>query len=107
MKREDKLLKDVKLIEKQFPDYCLVKKIVEERLVPSHFVFTYYTNVQLVHLKALLNEDDKTYQVSSSDQVLIKSVEVDKIRDVLDSMKIQMGLTGAIHTEYKITSFER
>lgn len=108
-KRIDKLLNDYKHFEEQFPDMCLVKKqdYDTQELVPSHYVFTFYTNVSLVHMKAILNDDNKTYQITSSGHILIQSIEPSKIRHKLESMKIQTGMTGAINSDYKITSFER
>lgn len=111
MKKIDKLLKDYDCIKEQFPDMCLVKKqeTRDSEFLPSHYVFTYYTynSVSLVHMTANLNEDNKTYRVSSSGQVLLSSVLPEDIKAKLEKMKIQVGMTGAVNSDYKITSFER
>ena len=106
MSRVDKLLQDYDVFKEQFPDMCLVKKKdASDEYLPSYYVFTFYTNVSLVHLRADLNDDCNTYKISSQGQVLVKNVTVSKLRSKLESMKIQTGLTGAINSDYKITSF--
>lgn len=111
MKKVDKLVKDFDCIKEQFPDMCLVKKqdTHSSEFLPSHYVFTYYTynSVSLIHMKATLNSDMKTYQVSSSGNVLLSNVRPEDIKACLEKMKIQVGLTGAINSDYKVTSFER
>lgn len=107
MSKVNKLLKDYKLFEEQFSDMCLVKKTKGSELIPSHYVFTFYANVSLVHLRAELNEDNETYRISAQGQILIDSIAPSKIRSKLEKMKIQTGLTGAIGNDYKITSFVR
>ena len=111
MKKIDKLLKDFDCIKEQFPDMCLVKKqeTAGSEFLPSHYVFTYYTynSVSLVHMTATLNSDMRTYKISSLGQVLIPSVLPENIKAKLEKMKIQVGMTGAINSDYKVTSFER
>lgn len=109
MDRVDKLVKDFELISSQFPDSCLVKKYQGDELVPDHIVFTYYiySSVSLVHIKAMLNDDNKTYRLTSGNHLILESVKPESIRSRLERVKIQVGLTGAINSDYKITYIER